>query len=37
MNKNKMTILLNLNVIDAYDHVSKEKLIHILRKKRISN
>jgi hypothetical protein len=37
MNKNKMTILLNLNVIDAYDHVSKEKLIHNLRKKRISN
>jgi predicted RNA binding protein with dsRBD fold (UPF0201 family) len=37
MNKNKMTILLNLNVIDAYDHVSKERLIHNLRKKRISN
>jgi hypothetical protein len=36
MSKNKMTILLNLNVIDAYDHVSKEKLIHNLRKKRIS-
>jgi ribosome-associated translation inhibitor RaiA len=32
-----MTILLNLNVIDAYDHVSKEKLIHNLRKRRISN
>jgi hypothetical protein len=37
MSKNKMTILLNLNMIDAYDHVSKEKLIHNLRKKRISN
>jgi predicted RNA binding protein with dsRBD fold (UPF0201 family) len=37
MSKNKMIILLNLNVIDAYDHVSKEKLIHNLRKKRISN
>jgi predicted RNA binding protein with dsRBD fold (UPF0201 family) len=35
MSKNKMTILLNLNVIDAYDHVSKEKLIHNLRKRRI--
>jgi hypothetical protein len=32
-----MTTLLNLNVINAYDHVSKEKLIHNLRKKRISN
>jgi hypothetical protein len=37
MSKNKMTTLLNLNVIDAYDHVSKEKLIHNLRKRRISN
>ncbi len=37
MSKNKMTILLSLNVIDAYDHVSKEKLIHNLRKRRISN
>jgi predicted RNA binding protein with dsRBD fold (UPF0201 family) len=37
MNKNKITNLLNLNVIDAYDHVSKKKLIHNLRKKRISN
>jgi hypothetical protein len=24
MNKNKMTILLSLNVIEAYDHVSKK-------------
>jgi predicted RNA binding protein with dsRBD fold (UPF0201 family) len=37
MSKNKMTTLLSLNVIDAYDHVSKEKLIHNLRKRRISN
>jgi hypothetical protein len=37
MSKNKITILLNLNLIDVYDHVSKEKLIHNLRKKRISN
>jgi hypothetical protein len=32
-----MTTLLSLNVIDAYDHVSRERLIHNLRKKRISN
>jgi prenyltransferase beta subunit len=37
MSKNKMKTLSNLNVIDAYDHVSKERLIHNLRKKRISN
>jgi hypothetical protein len=37
MSKNKITILLNLNMIDAYNHVSKERLIHNLRKKRISN
>ncbi len=37
MSKNKIIILLNLNVINAYDHVSKKKLIHNLRKKRISN
>ncbi len=37
MNKNKMTTLLSLNVIDAYDHVSRERLIHNLRKRRISN
>jgi hypothetical protein len=35
MSKNKMIILLNLNVINTYDHVSKKKLIHNLRKKRI--
>jgi hypothetical protein len=37
MSKNKTTILLNLNVFDAYNHVSKEKLIYNLRKKRIFN
>jgi hypothetical protein len=37
MSKNKMTTLLSLNVIDAYDHVSKEKFIYNLRKRRISN
>jgi hypothetical protein len=37
MSKNKMTILLNLNVIDAYNHVLKERLIHNLRKRRILN
>ncbi len=37
MSKNKIIILLNLNVIEAYNHVSKKKLIHNLRKKRISN
>jgi ribosome-associated translation inhibitor RaiA len=37
MSKNKIIILLSLNVIDVYDHVSKEKLIHNLRKRRISN
>jgi hypothetical protein len=37
MNKNKITTLLSLNVIDAYDHVSRKRLIHNLRKKRISN
>jgi hypothetical protein len=37
MSKNKITTLLNLNVIDAYDHVSKERLIHNLRKRRIFN
>ncbi len=37
ISKNKMIILLNLNVIDAYNHVSKKKLIHNLRKKFISN
>jgi hypothetical protein len=36
MSKNKIATLLNLNVIEAYDHVSKERLIHNFRNKRIS-
>jgi hypothetical protein len=36
MNKDKMTTLLSMNVIEAYDHVSREKLLHNLKKKRIS-
>jgi hypothetical protein len=35
--KNKITTLLSMNVIDAFDHVFKEKLLHNLRKKNISN
>jgi hypothetical protein len=36
MNKNKIATLLNFDVIETYDHVLKERLIHNLRKKRIS-
>jgi hypothetical protein len=36
MNKDKITILLSMNVIEAYDHVSREKLLHNLKKRRIS-
>ncbi len=36
MNKDKMTILLSMNVIEAYDHVSRERLLHNLKKRRIS-
>ncbi len=36
MNKDKITTLLNMNVIEAYDHVSREKLLHNLKKRRIS-
>jgi predicted RNA binding protein with dsRBD fold (UPF0201 family) len=36
MSKNKVATLLSLDVAEAYDHVSREKLIHNLRKKRIS-
>jgi hypothetical protein len=36
MNKDKITILLNMNVIKTYDHVSREKLLHNLKKRRIS-
>jgi hypothetical protein len=31
-----MTTLLSMNVIEAYDHVLREKLLHNLKKKRIS-
>jgi hypothetical protein len=37
MKKNKITTFLSINVIDVYDHVFKEKLLHNLRKKDISN
>jgi hypothetical protein len=36
MNKNKITILLNMNVIEVYDHVLREKLLHNIKKRRIS-
>jgi hypothetical protein len=36
MNKNKITTLLNMNVIEAYNHVSRERLLHNLKKRRIS-
>jgi hypothetical protein len=35
MKKDKITTLLNMNVIDVYDHVFKNKLLHNLRKKNI--
>jgi hypothetical protein len=37
MKKNKITTFLSINVIDIYDHMFKEKLLHNLRKKDISN
>ncbi len=36
MNKDKITTLLNMNVIEAYDHVSRERLLHNFKKRRIS-
>ncbi len=36
MNKNKIMTLLNINVIKAYNHVSREKLLHNFKKRRIS-
>jgi hypothetical protein len=33
MKKNKITTFLNMNVIDVYDHMFKERLLHNLRKK----
>jgi hypothetical protein len=35
MNKDKMITLLNMNVANAYDHVSSKRLMHNLRKKEI--
>ncbi len=36
MSKNKITTLLSMNVIEAYDHVSRERLLHNFKKRRIS-
>jgi hypothetical protein len=36
MNKDKIATLLSMNVIEAYDHVSRERLLHNLKKRRIS-
>ncbi len=33
MSKNKIATLLSMNVIEAYDHVSREKLLHNFKKK----
>jgi hypothetical protein len=35
MSKNKVITLLNMNMIEIYDHVSKTRLLHNLRKRRI--
>ncbi len=35
MNKDKVIMLLSMNVVEAYDHVSKARLLHNLRKRRI--
>ncbi len=35
MSKDKMITLLSMNVIEAYDHVSRTRLLHNLRKRRI--
>ncbi len=37
MKKDKITTFLSMNVIDVYDHVFKERLLHNLRKKDILN
>ncbi len=37
MSINKMITLLSMNVASAYNHVSRERLMHNLRKKEISN
>jgi hypothetical protein len=35
MSKNKITTLLSMNIIEAYEHVSREKLLHNLKKRQI--
>jgi hypothetical protein len=37
MSRDKMITLLSMNVASAYDHVSRERLMHNLRKREISN
>jgi hypothetical protein len=37
MKKDKITTFLSINVIDVYDHIFKNKLLHNLRKKDISD
>ncbi len=37
MSKNKMITLLSINVANAYSYVSRERLIHNLRNKEISD
>jgi hypothetical protein len=37
MSKNKMITLLSMNVANAYDHMSRKRLMHNLRKREISN
>ncbi len=36
MSKDKIATLLSMNVVEAYDHVSRERLLHNLKKRRIS-
>jgi hypothetical protein len=36
MNKDKMITLLSMNVVEAYDHVSRKRLLHNLKKRKIS-
>ncbi len=37
MNRNKMIMLLSMNVANAYDYVSRKRFMHNLRKRKISN
>jgi hypothetical protein len=37
MSRNKMITLLSMNVASVYDHVSRKRFMHNLRKKKISN